>query len=124
MESPTATKDLYRCDATLSTGFSNDNGDWRPVIFNNPSSYIVYYARYGTDEFFIVNRTVNGGGNVGSQPAKERKGQMIDIDTGSSLTDFQLNLRSLQFSYVSQKGFVDGMPDQTPYMEIGKCTPL
>lgn len=120
----TVKKDLYRCEATSSTGFNNDSGKWHPVTFNNPSSYLVYYARYDTDEYYFVNRTNNGGGNVGSQPTQERDGFMISFDTGSHLTDFQLNLRNLRFSYVSQKGYVDGSASLTPYMEIGKCSPL
>jgi hypothetical protein len=123
--------DGYICTADMATGFSYKGGAWSS-------------ANFEPNRKFIVSRTAQGGQSASVPDAKWSvlvlgdKGPSNDcpeFDTLGNLvclgpfSEFRMSKESLRFLYSYLSGYWDRPPlgseaGDTPYIAIGKCSPM
>lgn len=113
----------YLCIPDYATGFSHKSGEWRPVNFNvDGQKYVVVRRERG---WFWVD--------FGEEPASwEDPCEGFD-DYGflrckvDLTTNVVFNRKTMRYQAVMHIGYVVAdttLTGNTPYIEIGRCTPL
>ena len=124
-----AQADSYLCIADQATGFkfNKTTKTWAPATFNV------------TDDKFVISRSktekhVWKMTIVGEKQPYTCRDQTPEYEDNLfcdvAFTKFQFSLESLRYMSVHPFGYVDPFTElfkeggQTPYMQIGKCSPL
>ena len=121
--------DQYLCIADQATGFIYEDGSWRSANFDvGDNKYIVRRAKEsdgilaeGKEWGYVAFGTQNfvGCDQVGPAFTCSPFGQGL-------LGNFVVNLSTLRYQRYYPFGYTNGgdSPDDTPLIEIGKCSPL
>jgi hypothetical protein len=122
-----AQPDTFLCIADKSTGFKLQGKQWDIANFKiEDTRYLVKAVpeRMGLDG--KVNYEITPFGEKYALHECYREGTVEQIACGGLGIGFLMNFRTLRFQEMYGIGYVSGEDDgnNTPYMTIGKCSPL
>ena len=115
----------WLCVPFKSTGYKWANETWQSVDFNTPHTFLVAevpaYPWLGGEVGIHVTKVGDANPNYRC-PAF----QGDQIACGGLGMGFVFNRESLRYQELYGFGYIDGSdaPGNTPYLEIGKCSPL
>jgi hypothetical protein len=118
--------DAYLCVADKATGFKFDetSGQWNGVNFNVDSSK------------YLVRRVLPENEPYSKWEVKQvgKVSIMVFCDNNFNISGvllcedlyhhFLMNNESLKYQYTYKSGYMSDSPGDTPFIEIGKCSPM
>ena len=121
--------DGYICIADKSTGFTSENGEWQPVNFDVAEKR--YFVRKATEE--DVQSTAPwvygefGQSVLAGQCDEPFPTGLMNCHSGTE--EFKLNTKTMRYQLYYWVGYVVSHDRgvrrrDTPFIEIGKCSPL
>jgi hypothetical protein len=126
----------YICAADMATGFSYKSGAWNSVNFEADRKFIVRpTTQAGQDATPTLPPIPNAKWDVVVVGDKHPSDVCPEFDTAGNLvcrgplSEFRMNKDSLRFLYSYLSGYWDRTPlgseaGDTPYIAIGKCSPM
>jgi hypothetical protein len=123
----------YTCTADMATGFSFKDGGWNSANFQPDRQFIV--RRTTQTEQPVMPIVLDAKWDVLVVGDKRPSNVCPEFDTTGNLvclgpySEFRMNKDSLRFLYSYLSGYWDRGPPgseagDTPYIAIGKCSPM
>jgi hypothetical protein len=111
------------CTAELATGFEYEQGEWRRADFDvEEMKYVILRRGQGRGVTYSIAKL-----NAPFEGLCKKSEPEDDVILCSYfLHNFKINIKSRQFIASYLYGYVDGQVKggDTPYLLIGKCSPL
>ena len=121
----------YLCISELSTGFSYNetSKSWERTNFKAVGEYIISKSKDGIDKYKVTRL----GKNVAFLKCKDDFNKRGTLSCKAFVENLFFNKNNGRFIYIFPFGFINVLPEinkktdetsDTPYMEIGKCSPF
>jgi hypothetical protein len=114
----------YLCAVDQAVGFSYQSGHWSQVVFHNEDKYVIARSSEARAVWEVKQ--------LGERWALVRCAQ--DFNEADNLfcegvAELRMSRKSLRFLYIYPNGYWTALPgevegENTPYMGMGKCSPL
>lgn len=116
--------DQYLCTADMVTGFSWNEEDrkWTSTNFNvNNENYLISSVESETGGYYVIKKLGDKKTIATCQSGFDERGFLYCKD----IVVFRMNREARRYLLVYPSGYVEGHDnnDNTPFVEIGKCSP-
>lgn len=119
--------DSYLCTPYLSTGFSYDekSSNWDKTNFKIEEKYIIRQAEQSTpaggqDQNWQIKLSGESSPFLTCKKQTDSSEKLLCAD---DLRRFYLNTENMKFIYSYMSGYWNDKLAETPFIEIGRCTP-
>lgn len=123
--------DGYICTADMATGFSHKGGAWSSANFEPNRKFIVSRTAQGEQSASVPDAkwsvlVLGDKGPSNGCPEFDTLGNLVCL---GPFSEFRMSKDSLRFLYSYLSGYWDRPPlgseaGDTPYIAIGKCSPM
>ena len=123
----TADEMQWICIADSATGFSYQGGKWVPTNFSvEGKRYLISKKQYRQNKNDMRYHVTKIGERHAYACQKDSPNEFGMVFCQDLLTEFKINVTALRYMSIYSVGYFDGSDDDsnTPYIEIGTCSPL